>query len=105
MQREHLEALDRLRSDTSVRALLISAKRKGFCVGAHLSEFGRRAAESRVAMGELMEKGGNPLVAGVRARVQAVAAKRPLEAANSYLAPSTTNPLYVAPLCLCPTID
>jgi 2-(1,2-epoxy-1,2-dihydrophenyl)acetyl-CoA isomerase len=65
-----LDALQRVRDDTAIRALIIAANGKGFCAGADLAEFGRRAGEPGASMGnyvgELMETQGNPLMAGIR---------------------------------------
>jgi len=65
-----LEALQRVRDDTTIQALIITAMGKGFCVGADLDEFGRRAAEPGASLdsyvGQMMEESGNPIVAGIR---------------------------------------
>lgn len=70
LQRGCLAALQRVRDDTSIRALVITGNGKGFCVGADLAEFGRRAAEPGSSMGAyvggMMEQSGNPIVAGIR---------------------------------------
>jgi 2-(1,2-epoxy-1,2-dihydrophenyl)acetyl-CoA isomerase len=70
LQRGCLEALQRVRDDTSIRALVITGRGKGFCVGADLAEFGRRAAQPGASMGayvgEMMETTGNPIMAGIR---------------------------------------
>ncbi|NDZ18905.1 enoyl-CoA hydratase [Variovorax sp. WS11] len=70
LQRGCLEALQRVRDDTAIRALVITATGKGFCVGADLAEFGRRAAEPGASIGsyvgEMMEKSGNPIMAAIR---------------------------------------
>lgn len=65
-----MEALQRVREDTAIRALIITATGNGFCVGADLAEFGRRAAEPGASMGsyvgQMMEETGNPIMAGFR---------------------------------------
>lgn len=70
LQRGCLEALQRVSGDTSIRALIITGKGKAFCVGADLAEFGRRAAQPGAStgayVGEMMERTGNPIVAGIR---------------------------------------
>jgi len=70
LQRGCLEALQQVREDTTIRALIITATGKGFCVGADLAEFGRRAAEPGASMssyvGQMMEEAGNPIMAGIR---------------------------------------
>ena len=70
LQRGCLEALQRARDDTAIRALIITATGTGFCVGADLAEFGRRAAEPGASMGsyvgEMMEKAGNPIMTAIR---------------------------------------
>jgi 2-(1,2-epoxy-1,2-dihydrophenyl)acetyl-CoA isomerase len=70
LQRGCLEALQRVRDDTAVRALIITATGKGFCVGADLTEFGRRTSEPGASMGsyvgEMMEKSSNPIMAAIR---------------------------------------
>lgn len=73
-----LEALERVRADTSIRALLVTAKGKGFCVGADLASLGcpgeagdLSAPASGSCLGDqvaaLMDNGGSPLIAGLRA--------------------------------------
>eukprot|EP01038_Epipyxis_sp_PR26KG_P003006 gene3006-biopygen2212 len=45
LQQGLLDALQRVRSDTSIRALLLTATGRGFCVGADLPDLQRRARE------------------------------------------------------------
>lgn len=66
-----LEALDRVRADSSVRVLLLTGAGRAFCVGADLSTFdsSRPGGQNRTAgevIGDLLENGGNPLVHGLR---------------------------------------
>lgn len=66
-----LEALARIRADTSIRAMLLTARGRGFCVGADLKDFSRRAAELPEGdslgryVGRMMETGGNAIVHGL----------------------------------------
>lgn len=70
LQRGCLDALQRVRNDNAIRSLIITATGKGFCVGADLAEFGRRAADPGASMGsyvgQMMEETGNPIMAGIR---------------------------------------
>ena len=71
MQKGCLEALERVREDTSVRALILTGSGKAFCSGADLSAFGpdQRDEGGRSAgciIGDMMAQAGNPLVAGLR---------------------------------------
>lgn len=66
-----LHAMDRVRQDTSVRAMLLTARGRAFCSGADLKDFSRRAGEmtegdslGRYA-GRMMEDTGNPIVLGL----------------------------------------
>ena len=71
-----LAALQRVRDDTSIRALVLTATGKGFCVGADLSALGNSkpagqgGADASPGLGDhvarLMDEGGTPLVTGLR---------------------------------------
>lgn len=64
-----VEALAKVRADSSVRVLVLAARGKGFCVGADLADFqAKQAAGARLgeAVADLMDKGGAPFVAGLR---------------------------------------
>ena len=67
-----LEAIERVREDRSIRALLLTARGRGFCTGADLKDFSRRAAEMGrgdslgAYVGRLMEETGNPILYGLR---------------------------------------
>lgn len=71
MQQGCLQALERVREDRSVRALILTGSGKAFCAGANLADFdpdypadpSRSAGQ---AIGEMMAKTGNPLVMGLR---------------------------------------
>jgi 2-(1,2-epoxy-1,2-dihydrophenyl)acetyl-CoA isomerase len=71
LQQGCLDALQRVHDDTSIRALLLTAKGRGFCVGADLAEFGRQASQPATGslgdyVGRMMERTGNPMIAGLR---------------------------------------
>lgn len=71
LQQGLLAALQRVREDKAIRALLLTATGRGFCVGADLGEFGRRAAEPGDEslgryVGRMMAATGNPMIAGLR---------------------------------------
>lgn len=71
MQKGCLEALERVREDTSVRALILTGSGKAFCSGADLSAFNpdQRADARRsvgCVIGDMMAEAGNPLVVGLR---------------------------------------
>lgn len=66
-----LDAMDRIRGDTAVRAMLLTARGRAFCSGADLKDFSRRSRElpagdsiGRYA-GRLMDDSGNPIVRGL----------------------------------------
>jgi 2-(1,2-epoxy-1,2-dihydrophenyl)acetyl-CoA isomerase len=66
-----LEAMERVRADSSIRAMLLTARGRGFCVGADLKDFSRRAADLPAGdslgryVGRMMENGGNAIVHGL----------------------------------------
>ena len=70
LQRGMLDALQRVRDDTSVRALLVRAEGRGFCSGADLSELALRASRPGESLGayigKMMEESGNRIVAEIR---------------------------------------
>jgi 2-(1,2-epoxy-1,2-dihydrophenyl)acetyl-CoA isomerase len=77
-----LEAIERVRSDSKIRALVITGEGRGFCVGADLDGLEASAIASRsndnrdspdregAAMSEhiaeLLDQGGNPIALGLR---------------------------------------
>jgi 2-(1,2-epoxy-1,2-dihydrophenyl)acetyl-CoA isomerase len=71
MRQGCLQALERVREDTSVRALILTGSGKAFCSGANLSDFDpdQPADASRSAgrvIGGMMANAGSPLVVGLR---------------------------------------
>ena len=71
MRQGCLQALERVREDSSVRALILTGSGKAFCSGAKLSDFDpdRPADASRSAgrvIGDMMADAGNPIVTGLR---------------------------------------
>ncbi len=66
-----LDAMDRIRRDTSVRAMLLTARGRCFCAGADLKDFNRRAADIPTGdslggyVGRMMNDTGNPIVLGL----------------------------------------
>lgn len=72
VQRGILDGLQRVRDDSAVRALLLTARGKGFCVGADLADFAARARDMVPGdtlgrfVGRMMEETGNPIVTGLR---------------------------------------
>ncbi|WP_048440629.1 enoyl-CoA hydratase-related protein [Caenimonas sp. SL110] len=66
-----LDAMDRIRADTSVRAMLFTARGRGFCSGADLKDFSQRSAELQPGdslgayVGRMMETTGNPIANGL----------------------------------------
>jgi len=66
-----LDAMERIRRDTSVRAMLLTARGRGFCVGADLKDFNQRAATMPAGqslggyVGEMMDATGNPVALGL----------------------------------------
>lgn len=67
-----LDAMRNVREDKAIRALLLTARGRGFCVGADLADFGRRTAEPKPGetlgryVGHILEASGNAIVAGLR---------------------------------------
>jgi 2-(1,2-epoxy-1,2-dihydrophenyl)acetyl-CoA isomerase len=72
LQAGMLDALDRVRSDDSIRALLLTARGRGFCAGADLKDLSRRAAQMPEGhslgryVGCMMAQTGNPILYGLR---------------------------------------
>lgn len=72
LQAGMLDALDRVRNDKSIRALVLTGRGRGFCSGADLKDFSRRAAEMPQGdslgsyVGRMMAETGNPLFLGLR---------------------------------------
>jgi 2-(1,2-epoxy-1,2-dihydrophenyl)acetyl-CoA isomerase len=67
MHGELREALDRVRADKGVRALLITGSGRGFCAGQDLSERVMEEGAADFDLGASLEKNYNPLVLGLRA--------------------------------------
>jgi len=72
IRRGVLDALQRVREDASVRTLLVTARGRGFCVGADLADFSARSRDMAPGdtlgrfVGRMLEETGNPIVAGLR---------------------------------------
>ena len=72
LQQGLLGALQRVREDKAIRALLLTATGRGFCVGADLPDFNRRARELPLGgslgayVAAMMDRTGNALIAGLR---------------------------------------
>lgn len=67
-----LGGLRRVREDTDIRALILTANGRGFCVGADLQEFGRRAADPATGtlsdyVGQLLREQATPIILEMRA--------------------------------------
>jgi 2-(1,2-epoxy-1,2-dihydrophenyl)acetyl-CoA isomerase len=67
-----LDAIARVQDDRSIRALLLTARGRGFCTGADLTDFSRRARDLPAGdtigryVGKMMEATGNPIMLGLR---------------------------------------
>ncbi len=67
-----LDALERIRRDPAVRAMLLTARGRGFCSGADLKDFGARAASMPAGdslgayVGRMLRETGNPIIVGLR---------------------------------------
>ena len=67
-----IDAIERVRADKSVRAMLLTANGRGFCVGADLQDFARRSDELPAGdslgryVGRMMEETGNRLILALR---------------------------------------
>jgi 2-(1,2-epoxy-1,2-dihydrophenyl)acetyl-CoA isomerase len=66
-----LDAMKRIHRDTTVRAMLLTARGRGFCVGADLKDLSQRAATLPAGqslgsyVGDMMDATGNPIVRGL----------------------------------------
>jgi 2-(1,2-epoxy-1,2-dihydrophenyl)acetyl-CoA isomerase len=67
MHAELREALQRVRGEASVRALLITGSGRGFCAGQDLSEQVMSGSGGELDVGATLEENYNPLVLGLRA--------------------------------------
>jgi 2-(1,2-epoxy-1,2-dihydrophenyl)acetyl-CoA isomerase len=67
MHVELREALQRVRTDAAVRALLITGAGRGFCAGQDLSERVMSGGGGELDVGAALEQNYNPLVRGLRA--------------------------------------
>lgn len=67
-----LDAIERVREDRQIRCMLLTGSGRGFCVGADLKDFSRRASELPEGdslgryVGRMMEDSGNRIVHGLR---------------------------------------
>jgi 2-(1,2-epoxy-1,2-dihydrophenyl)acetyl-CoA isomerase len=72
LQRGVLDAIERVCDDVTVRALLLTAHGKGFCVGADLADLSVRSRDMAPGdtlggfVGRMMDATGNPIVTGLR---------------------------------------
>jgi 2-(1,2-epoxy-1,2-dihydrophenyl)acetyl-CoA isomerase len=66
MHEELREAMQRLRADSSVRALHVTGNGRGFCAGQDLSERVMKDGAGPFDLGATLEKNYNPLVTGLR---------------------------------------
>ena len=66
-----LDAMERIRGDTTVRAMLLTARGRGFCSGADLKDFSLRATTMPAGqslggyVGDMMDATGNPIALGL----------------------------------------
>jgi 2-(1,2-epoxy-1,2-dihydrophenyl)acetyl-CoA isomerase len=66
-----LDAMERIRGDTAVRAMLLTAHGRGFCSGADLKDFSLRATTMPAGqslggyVGDMMDATGNPIALGL----------------------------------------
>lgn len=61
------DAVAKVRSDASVRALLITGSGRGFCAGQDLNERAMSEQQSSVDVGSTLERNYNPLIMGLQA--------------------------------------
>lgn len=66
MHEELREALRQLRSDTSVRCLVVTGNGRGFCAGQDLTERVRKDGAAPFDLSATLEKNYNPLVKTLR---------------------------------------
>jgi 2-(1,2-epoxy-1,2-dihydrophenyl)acetyl-CoA isomerase len=71
LQQGVLDALRRVREDTAIRALILTASGRAFCVGADLIDFNERAKDPArgslgTQVGHMLDETGNPIVAQLR---------------------------------------
>lgn len=72
LQQALLDALQRVREDKAIRALVLTARGRGFCVGADLPDLQRRAAALPAGsslggyVAQMMDGSGNAIIAGLR---------------------------------------
>jgi 2-(1,2-epoxy-1,2-dihydrophenyl)acetyl-CoA isomerase len=71
LQQGLLDAVRQVRGNTAVRAVLLTARGRGFCVGADLADLRERAAGPDGGsigsyVGRMMEESGNRIMAGLR---------------------------------------
>lgn len=61
------DAVNKVRTDPSVRALLITGSGRGFCAGQDLNERAMSGQKSSVDVGSTLERNYNPLIIGLQA--------------------------------------